>query len=165
MTTSLTQLMKEIKSAVIPSYWVSYFREKLRGEVNDQFLEAFHASGLTKADLARKLNKRPEQVTRWLSAPGNLESDTVSDIALALGLAARFRLERIEEVKSNNETHGFFLHHIGKVESRMTDESVYILEKSKVKSGPSSAKMSTSYKRKHEEDLSSSEADNLRKVS
>ena len=41
--------------------------------------------GFTRADLARRLGKRPEQVTRWLAGPGNLKIDTLSDLLLAMG--------------------------------------------------------------------------------
>lgn len=97
MTTSLTRVMNAIKEPRIAKYWIGYFRENFRGEINDQLLEAFHTSGITKADIARRLERRPEQVTRWLSAPCNLEADTISDIALSLGLVAKIRFEKVGE--------------------------------------------------------------------
>ena len=97
MTTSLTQVMSAIEETPIGKYWIGFFRENFRAEINDQLVEALESSGLTKADIARKLGKRPEQVTRWLSAPCNLETDTMSDLALSLGLRPRVHFERIEE--------------------------------------------------------------------
>ncbi|MER9431466.1 hypothetical protein NKJ55_31085 [Mesorhizobium sp. M0106] len=107
MTISLTRLMSAIKEPNIAKFWIAYFRENFRGEINDQLLEAFHESDITKADIARKLDKRPEQITRWLSAPCNLESDTISDIALSLGYVPKIRFEKIGAEQSNNRTHAF----------------------------------------------------------
>lgn len=105
MTTSLTQAMSAIAEPRIDAYWVGYFRENLRGEIYSQVVEAFEQSGLTKADLARKLDRRPEQITRWLSAPSNLEADTISDLLLALGMRPVVRLERINMEQSNSRQH------------------------------------------------------------
>lgn len=105
MTTYLTRLMIAIKEVGISKYWIGYFREKFRGEVNDQLLEAFRASGITKADIARKLDRRPEQITRWLSAPCNLEADTISDLALAFGHMPKIVFVAVGAAQSNNRVH------------------------------------------------------------
>jgi hypothetical protein len=110
--------MSAIKEPRIAKYWLGYFRENFRGEINDQLLEAFHSSGITKADVARKLDRRPEQITRWLSAPCNLEADTISDIALSLGLMAKIRFEKVGEDRSNGRVHQF----IAKYEIPPSDE-------------------------------------------
>lgn len=102
MTTSTEQMINAIKKPKIDKYWLAYFRETLRGEINDVILEAFMSSGLTKADVARKLDRRPEQVTRWLSAPCNIEADTLSDIALALGFLPKITLEKVEAGTADN---------------------------------------------------------------
>ena len=107
MTTFLTQAMSAISGTRIPKYWIAYFRENFKGEINDQILEVFKSSGLTKADIARKLERRPEQVTRWLSAPCNLEADTISDLALSLGFMPRIRFEKIGSDQSNAREHKF----------------------------------------------------------
>lgn len=95
MTMSQTQLMRALDEAELGEFWIGYFRERFRGEINDQLLEAFQASGVSKADLARKLKRRPEQITRWLAAPNNLEADTLADLALALGMVPRISFERV----------------------------------------------------------------------
>jgi len=95
MSTYQTQLTSALEGQTISKFWLGYFREALRSEINDALLECFEASGLNKADIARKLDRRPEQITRWISAPCNLETDTVSDLALALGLIPRVRFEKI----------------------------------------------------------------------
>jgi transcriptional regulator with XRE-family HTH domain len=87
--------MRALDEAELGEFWIGFFRERFQGEINDQLLEAFQASGLSKADLARKLKRRPEQITRWLAAPNNLEADTLADLALALGMVPRIRFERV----------------------------------------------------------------------
>src|SRR5690606_2774143 len=81
------------------------FRETFRADINDALIECFEQSGLSKADIARKLGRRPEQVTRWLSAPCNLEIDTVADLALAFGMMPKIRLDRVGAQRSNQQCH------------------------------------------------------------
>jgi DNA-binding phage protein len=70
-------------------FQISYFAERYRNRLHAEILKLFNKvskeRGLTRADLARRLNKRPEQITRWLSAPGNCTQDTVSELMLAMG--------------------------------------------------------------------------------
>jgi DNA-binding phage protein len=70
-------------------FQISYFGERYRNRLHTEILKLFQKAqqerGLTKADLSRRLNKRPEQITRWLSAPGNWTLDTVSELMLAMG--------------------------------------------------------------------------------
>jgi hypothetical protein len=69
---------------------LAYFRERQSNRVYEAVFKAFVGAGITKADLARKLKKKPEQITRWLSGPGNWTLDTVSDLLLALGSEMTF---------------------------------------------------------------------------
>ena len=93
-TISQTQFLTEIRDLeadVIPLNKIAFFREQLKHELHELVLKKFLAlqdshRGFTKADLARRIGRRPEQVTRWLGAPGNLTIDTVSD--LLIGMAA-----------------------------------------------------------------------------
>lgn len=129
MTTYLTQLTKGTDEGRIDKYWLAYFRENFRGEINDQFLEAFRSSGLTKADIARKLNRRPEQVTRWFAAPCNLEADTISDLALALGLVPKVRFEKAGEEKSNGQVHNFIERLDQSFEYSATERHSFVIER------------------------------------
>ena len=66
---------------------LEYFRERLRNAVHEAVLRQFIKcadSGLTKALLAKRLGRKPEQITRWLGAPGNWTLETVSDLLLAM---------------------------------------------------------------------------------
>lgn len=69
----------------IPAGTLAYFRARNRNRLYDLVLEAFGESGLTQAELARRLGKRPEVVCRLLGAPGNWTLDTVSDLLFAIG--------------------------------------------------------------------------------
>ena len=73
---------------VIPLGTLSYFRERFRDRLYDlimeEFLEQAAEAGLTRAEVARRIGRRPEQITRWFSAPGNWTLETVSDLLLAI---------------------------------------------------------------------------------
>lgn len=89
MTISQTFIMSEIANGEsIPAGKLAYFRERQKNRLYDfivsKFLEKEKNSGLTKAEIARRLDKRPEQVTRWLATPGNWTMDTISDLMLAI---------------------------------------------------------------------------------
>lgn len=73
----------------IPIADIAYERERLRNLVHElvvrSFLDVQKSDGITRSVLAKRLNKRPEQITRWFSGPGNWTLDTVSDLLLAMG--------------------------------------------------------------------------------
>jgi hypothetical protein len=62
-------------------------------------------SGLTKAELSKRLGRAPEQITRWLAAPGNLRLDTVSDLLLAMNHELVFSVRPIETAVRRNHFH------------------------------------------------------------
>lgn len=68
------------------AYFQARFRNRLYSFVMTKFLEAERNGRLTRAELARRIGRRPEQITRLLGAPGNWTLDTASD--LLLGIAA-----------------------------------------------------------------------------
>lgn len=104
MTISQAQLDQALSESEINKFWLGYFQESFREELHAQLLEMFEfwksSKGVSRADLARKIGRRPEQVTRWLSAPANLEADTVSDMALGMGFLPRVRFEPVSDVFS-----------------------------------------------------------------
>jgi hypothetical protein len=63
---------------------LAYFRERQRLRLYEVVVTEFLRSGITKAELARRMGRKPEQITRWLGAPGNWTLDTVSDLLLAI---------------------------------------------------------------------------------
>ena len=72
----------------IPLGTLSYFRERFRDHLYDLVMEEFlkqeEVSGLKRAEIARRIGRRPEQITRWFGAPGNWTLETVSDLLLAI---------------------------------------------------------------------------------
>jgi len=94
MTTYQTAFLSEVLdgNSVIPEGTLAYFEERLRNRfynlIVDEFSKRANSSeGFTQALLARRIGKRPDQVNRWLSAPGNLTLDTISDLLIGIGAA------------------------------------------------------------------------------
>lgn len=65
-------------------YLRAQFKNRLHQLVIAEF-EKKEEGGFTKAELARRIHKKPEQITRLLGAPGNWTLDTVSDLLLGMG--------------------------------------------------------------------------------
>jgi len=74
---------------VIPPAKLAYFRQRLRNRLHRVVLSEFSrlasAEGLTKKSLAQRIGRKPEQITRWLTASGNWTLDTLSDLLLGMG--------------------------------------------------------------------------------
>lgn len=74
----------------IPEEKLAYFRARLKNRFFDFVLREISAQQKqgkresTRAAVAKRLGKRPEQITRWLGVPGNWTLDTVSDLFLAI---------------------------------------------------------------------------------
>jgi plasmid maintenance system antidote protein VapI len=77
-------LCKPQKGEKVSLYDLGAVRARNKNKAHSQCLELFEKSGLTKADLAKMLGKKPEQITRWLAGPGNITLDTLSDLVFAL---------------------------------------------------------------------------------
>lgn len=97
---SRTPILSEIASgAPVPQEKLAYFQERTRNRLHTyvlkKFVEKERAGKLTRAELARRIGKRPEQVTRMLGAPGNWTIGTISD--LLIGIAA-------EELEPNSSS-------------------------------------------------------------
>ena len=72
----------------IPESTLEFFRERFRGHLYDllmsEFLDRSKRGEITKTILAKRINKRPEQITRLLATPGNWTINTISDLALGI---------------------------------------------------------------------------------
>ena len=89
MTTSPMPFLYDINSGgAIPPEKQAYFEDRLRNRLYDLVLREFRKqqqeAGLTQKDVAARLGKRPEQINRWLSGPGNWTLDTISNLLLAI---------------------------------------------------------------------------------
>jgi hypothetical protein len=91
MTSSATQdFLSDVLSADrIPAGKLAYFQTRLAGNIHQAMLKLFgrleHLGTFTRRELARRIGRKPEQITRWFSYPGNLTLATVSDIFLGMG--------------------------------------------------------------------------------
>ena len=85
MTTSQTSsLSKPTGSEKVPASTFVYMQTRLRRRIHSLILKEFAESGLSQADLARRLGKKPDVVSRWLAAPANLRLSTLSDLLFAI---------------------------------------------------------------------------------
>lgn len=88
MTTSPTlSPFSPTGTGAIPAWEFAYFQARNRSRVHDLVLNEFKKSGLTQAELARRMNKRPDVVCRLIGAPGNWGLDTLSDLLFAISHA------------------------------------------------------------------------------
>jgi hypothetical protein len=107
MPTSQTPaLLAEILdgSSPIPIEKLAYFRRRLRLHLHELVLEKFYQQEtMTKADLARRIDRRPEVINRWLGAPGNWTLDTVSDLLIAMASEPEFAaISIVSKIKAEN---------------------------------------------------------------
>jgi hypothetical protein len=90
MTTSqrMSFLSEVVSGAPIPVNKRAYFQARLRNRLYDfvvtKFLERERNKELTRAELARRIGRKPESITRLLGAPGNWTLGTVSDLLLGI---------------------------------------------------------------------------------
>lgn len=90
MTTSrTTSFLSEIRDGrPIPPEKLAYFQSRLQARLYDFVMSRFEAKakeeGLTRAELARRIGRKPEIVTRLFSSPGNWRLTTASDLLLGI---------------------------------------------------------------------------------
>jgi hypothetical protein len=69
---------------------LEHFRNRFRERLYELVLSEYRKQaekGMTKSHIAHRINRRPEQITRWLGAPGNWTLETVSDLLLVISQA------------------------------------------------------------------------------
>lgn len=72
----------------IPMAKIAYFRQRLKNRIHQLVLREFRRferQGLSRSELARRIHRRPEQITRWLGNPSNWTLDTLSDLMIGMG--------------------------------------------------------------------------------
>jgi transcriptional regulator with XRE-family HTH domain len=79
MPKDFQEMLNQIKSSE------SYDKEVLRGEISDQIACLMQATGVSKAELARRLNKSRAYVTKILQGNANFTLDSLVQIARVLG--------------------------------------------------------------------------------
>jgi hypothetical protein len=95
MSTSQTiGLSEPVGAAKIPAGTLGYICARNRQRQYDLVIGEFKKSGLTQAELARRLGKSPEVISRLLARPGNWESNTFSELLFAIsGAVPAYRVD------------------------------------------------------------------------
>jgi hypothetical protein len=97
MTTSPRTSVRQIGSpeGIYSKPGLTYLRarlqERLYQAVLERFLE-FSEGGFTKAELARRTGRTPEQISAWLGSPGNWTLGTVSDLLAGMDVELKCML-------------------------------------------------------------------------
>lgn len=66
------------------AYYQGRLRNNLYNLILSKFREQERTNGLTKAVLARRIERAPAVITRYLSSPSNLTVETISDLLLGI---------------------------------------------------------------------------------
>jgi hypothetical protein len=66
------------------AYLHARLRNRIYSFVLKKFMEKEKSEGLTKAELARRIGRKPEIITRLLGAPGNWTLETISDLLVGI---------------------------------------------------------------------------------
>lgn len=117
----------------VPESTLAYFRARNKHRLYSVVIGEFKRSGMSQADLARRLGKGTDVVCRWLRSPGNWTADTVSDLLFAIsgaeaGYSIRYPLSTSAELPRTTSsgavpystcarTEGFGNNLLGRVES------------------------------------------------
>lgn len=77
------------QDGTIPVALRSYFAQRLLNRVHQELLTLIRRmeandSEFSKRKLAKRLDKKPEQLSRWLSYPSNMTLETVSDLFIGM---------------------------------------------------------------------------------
>lgn len=106
-------------------YFQRRFQNRVFAKLASFFVAEAKRAGVTKKDIAERLNKDPAQVTRWLSSPTNLTLDTISDLLFALDAEPQpFEIARFSEATRQNYCHPLMskaLHNVGMVRHLSVD--------------------------------------------
>lgn len=86
-----------------------YYRQRSKNRLFEA-ITAFYAEeaecrDISKRDIADALRRDPASITRWLTAPSNITSDTVSDLLLSLGAEMEYRVVKFDDQPFPNEMH------------------------------------------------------------
>ncbi len=76
-------------------------KEMLKNEVTKKILDAMEEKKFSKADLARKLNTTPSNVSQILNGHRNLTVDTICEISMALGMVSQIGFEDKDSLSTN----------------------------------------------------------------
>jgi len=78
-----SKFIGEILEEISPDYLEKTKKRMLVASIIDN---GINTKGWRKTDLAKALNKRPSEITKWLSGTHNFNLDTLMDIEQVLGI-------------------------------------------------------------------------------
>jgi hypothetical protein len=114
-----TPISSEAKDAetAISHGMLAYFRGRLSNKIHElvltEFAEQEKEGKTSRAELARRIRRKPEQITRWLGSPGNWTLDTFSDLLLGMGLEPTVSVRNLageRVVNFGTEQHSLWVH-------------------------------------------------------
>lgn len=90
----------------IPLNVLGFLRAHNKYNVYELVLNEFQRSGLTQAQLARRIRKNPDRVCKILGGPGNWTLDTIADLLFAIsGGVAKYSMSYpLDEAARNIST-------------------------------------------------------------
>jgi hypothetical protein len=91
-----TFLTEILEGKPIPVGKLEYFRARLQSRLHQAVLDEWlrqEDRGLSQAELARRIGKKPEVINRLLGSPGNWTLNTVSDLLLGMACELDFAVE------------------------------------------------------------------------
>jgi transcriptional regulator with XRE-family HTH domain len=91
--TSATDLIDVHELERDPEFVADY----LKGQLVEDILKAMEKQGITKSDLAKRLNKSRQYVTKVLNEKANFTIETIAEVACALGTGVSLRLHSLSE--------------------------------------------------------------------
>lgn len=111
MTTFLTPspLSEPSGDSPVSDRSLGYASAYTRNELHKLVLTAFREAGISQATLAKRMKKRPEQISRLLAAPGNWTIDTAAELLFAID-GSLTRIERRWPLKER-PTNSWVAHH------------------------------------------------------
>jgi hypothetical protein len=135
----------------------AYFQQRLRlrifNFILDKFVEA-QQGGLTKALLARRIEKTPDVINRWLGSPGNLTVDTISD--LLLGISTEELVPDAVSPLVRSETNYSHFHELSYPErnGKETQRAEQLVDRTNSNSGSAGGALNASISQYHRANLS-----------
>ncbi len=92
----------------MPIWQRGYFHAYAKDRAHELVLSIFDShsdKGLTRSIMAKRLGKKPEQITRWLGAPGNWTMETFADLLLSMGYHPVFDARPLHDLRQANYRH------------------------------------------------------------
>lgn len=113
MTTSETMSLKSVScldDTKVSPFALGYMKAAARDEAHEVFLRTFIEENkvdprVTRAFIARRSGKTPEQITRLLGSPGNCTLETLAVLFAAIGYKPTFGAEKVLERRCGNGCH------------------------------------------------------------